>query len=419
MIGAEVTFVHQQLASPLRLSTGSIEQLTEARAQVTVRLGGYEAVGRSSMYLSDLWAWPDVRLTHEHRDASLRQLCQDIAEHLPVLCGRQPAHPLQLGLHLHGSLCDRGAVADKRPILARAMCASPFDAALHDAAGQVLGASAFDFYAFDTPIPAADLHFTDGACPAIRQILCSQPLSSLPAWRIVSATGDLQTQVISPIHSHGYYCFKLKLMGANPRTDAKRTSEVFRAALDTSTSPIYLTVDTNEANPDAESVLEYLQQLRRLDANAFDALQYLEQPTHRNILKHRFDWSKATQLKPILLDEGLTSLDLLDEACAQGWSGMALKTCKGHSVALVVAAWANRRGCLLSLQDLTNPGYALIHAALFAAHVPTLNGAELNSPQFTHTANSPWLPRLDQLFEPAEGEHRLPLQIPPGLGSTL
>ena len=87
-------------------------------------------------------------------------------------------------------------------------------------------------------------------------------------------------------------------------------------------------------------------------------------------------------------------------AVAQGWSGFALKTCKGHSVALTAAAWARRRGLLLSLQDLTNPGRALIHAALFAAHVPMINDVELNSPQFTPAANAEWLPRLAGLFEP-------------------
>ena len=54
MIIADVTSLHQQLATPLRLSTGSIEQLFEALAKVTVRLCGCDAVGRGSMYLSDL-----------------------------------------------------------------------------------------------------------------------------------------------------------------------------------------------------------------------------------------------------------------------------------------------------------------------------------------------------------------------------
>lgn len=80
---------------------------------------------------------------------------------------------------------------------------------------------------------------------------------------------------------------------------------------------------------------------------------------------------------------------------------------------------ARQHGLLVSLQDLTNPGLSLIHAALFAAHVPTVNGVELNSPQFTPAANEEWLPRLAELFEPTGGLHRLPETIPAGLGSTL
>jgi hypothetical protein len=73
----------------------------------------------------------------------------------------------------------------------------------------------------------------------------------------------------------------------------------------------------------------------------------------------------------------------------------------------------------VSIQDLTNPGLALLHAALFAAHVPTCNGVELNSPQYTPAANAAWLPRLPDLFEPKGGLHRIPDPIPPGLGSSL
>lgn len=68
---------------------------------------------------------------------------------------------------------------------------------------------------------------------------------------------------------------------------------------------------------------------------------------------------------------------------------MLEKTCKGHSFALVAAAWANRHGMCLSMQDLTNPGIGLVHAAFFAAHVPTINGVELNRPQFAPPARPP------------------------------
>jgi hypothetical protein len=107
------------------------------------------------------------------------------------------------------------------------------------------------------------------------------------------------------------------------------------------------------------------------------------------------------------------------ESRRQGWTGFALKTCKGHSFALLAAAWATGQGMKLAMQDLTNPGYSFLHAALFAARLPTLNGVELNSPQFTPAANHPWLPRLAPLFEPKDGYHHLPETIPLGLGSGL
>src|SRR5262249_3975644 len=112
-------------------------------------------------------------------------------------------------------------------------------------------------------------------------------------------------------------------------------------------------------------------------------------------------------------------LEVLAEAERQSYSGLALKTCKGHSMLLVCAAWARERGMLLTLQDLTNPGIALIHGALVGSHLPTVNGAELNSPQFTPAANEEFAERLPELFEPRAGCHVLPSPIPIGLGSTL
>jgi L-alanine-DL-glutamate epimerase-like enolase superfamily enzyme len=183
--------------------------------------------------------------------------------------------------------------------------------------------------------------------------------------------------------------------------------------------PIVLSVDSNEANPDAQSVLNYLDALEAADPKAYQALLYLEQPTSRDLRTHAFDWREVAARKPVLVDEGLTSLETLPLAREQGWSGVALKTCKGHSMLLASAAWAHHNGMVMSLQDLTNPGIALIHAALVGARLPTLNGAELNSPQFTPGANREFVPRLSPLFEPRRGVHRLPSTLPPGLGSCL
>jgi L-alanine-DL-glutamate epimerase-like enolase superfamily enzyme len=221
------------------------------------------------------------------------------------------------------------------------------------------------------------------------------------------------------VSGRGYRGLKIKLSGRSPAEDAARTADVWRMARSFGADPVRLVVDSNEGNPDAASVAAFLKRLREIEPAAFEALRYLEQPTGRDIRSHSFDWRDVTRLKPVMLDEGLTDLALLPLALEQGWSGIALKTCKGHSFSLAAAAWASEHGLSISVQDLTNPGLAAIHAALLAAHLPTINGVELNSPQFTPAANEPWLPRLSTLLEPRDGCHRLPEHIPPGLGSLL
>lgn len=197
-------------------------------------------------------------------------------------------------------------------------------------------------------------------------MMLSESRSAFDAWWIVGAGDDLNTTVRLAASGRGIRSFKLKLHGKNADTDARRTAEVYRAAVSWGDKPIRLTVDTNEGNPDADSVGDYLQRLRALDEEAFDALEYLEQPTSRDIGKAAYRWHEVSAVKPVLLDEGLTSLEQLHLAREQGWTGLALKTCKGHSFLLVAAAWAHGMSMPLALQDLTNPGFAAIHSAKFS-----------------------------------------------------
>lgn len=416
---ADVTFQSQRLATPLKLSSGAIEELTQATVSVVGTVNGRRATGFGTIYLSDLWAWPDDSLSHESRDAALRQLCERLAADVPKRFQNVKLHPLEMGLQLHQLACHDIPSDLNPPVLARAMCASPFDAAIHDAAGHALGRSAFAFYENAVELPSAETYFpVGGACNAIRSII-QQPRFEWAAWYVVGVDEPLETTLVPAIRRHGYSCFKLKLTGRNNELDVARTIEVYRAAKASGVSHVRLTVDTNEANPSVESVIDYLERLERVEPDAFAALAYLEQPTSRDIQRQPFDWQPVTKYVPVMIDEGLTDLDVLAEARRQGYSGLALKTCKGHSMLLVCAAWAHRRGMAISLQDLTNPGIALIHAALVGAHLPTINGAELNSPQFTPGANQEFAERLPELFEPRGGVHRLPHEIPVGLGSRM
>jgi hypothetical protein len=169
VLSARIEFVPRTLSPPLVLSTGTITEITEAQAEVRVRVDGREAVGRGSIYLSDLWAWPDPQLSHAVRDAAMQALCRRIAARLPELCGGEPHHPLELGMRLHDSVMALGGTSEpaespdgpieRMPALGRGICLSPFDAAIHDAVGQALGISAFAFYDAPQPMPTADAWF--------------------------------------------------------------------------------------------------------------------------------------------------------------------------------------------------------------------------------------------------------------------
>ena len=92
------------------------------------------------------------------------------------------------------------------------------------------------------------------------------------------------------VQERGYFCFKVKIGGHDNGADAARTIEVFRMARELGIDHPRLTVDSNEANPDAASVLEYLELIEANDREALDAIEYLEQPTGRDITKHAYDW---------------------------------------------------------------------------------------------------------------------------------
>jgi len=417
VLGARVEFFEQKFRVPLRLSTGLIETITEARATVRVRVGREEAEGSGSIYLSDLWAWPTQALSHAERDAILRKECEGIATALPALTGTA-AHPLELGLRLHDAACEKAGTAP--PALALALCMAPFDAAIHDAAGRALQESAFAFYRDAVAIPSADAYFPGGACAAISRLL-RPPVDALEGWWLVNAHDDLedpQGDFLRAIRIHGMRNFKIKILAQELSGDAERTVAVYRAARRHGVVAPRLSLDSNEAHADAQAVRDFLRILHQADAEAFGAVMYLEQPTSRDIHRRAFDWHEAAALKPILLDEGLSGLDLLPLMVEQGWSGLALKTCKGHSFTLVAAAWAHERGMLLAMQDLTNPGISAIHSWLVAAHLPVINGIELNSPQFTPQANAAALPALAGLFDIRDGSHRMNPQTA-GLGSDL
>ena len=70
-----------------------------------------------------------------------------------------------------------------------------------------------------------------------------------------------------------------------------------------------------------------------------------------------------------------------------GWSGVALKTCKTQTGALLSLCWAKAHAMPLMVQDLTNPMLAMIPHVRLAAHAGTIQGVECNAMQFYPAAS--------------------------------
>jgi L-alanine-DL-glutamate epimerase-like enolase superfamily enzyme len=417
ILAASITFREQPFAKPLQLSSGLITEITEATATVRVQVNGVEAEGRGCIYLSDLWAWPDPALTHAQRDAAMREYCTRVARLLPER-NDGPCHPLAHGM---GMIMRSyfGAGTSDPPPMARLVCMSPLDAAVHDAAGRALGRSAFRLYEPGDADNTDESFASPAHVAAIRNFLLPQPAAAVDGWYVVSGTDPLTDDFAAFVQGRGFRCFKLKTLGKDPEADARRTAQVYEAARALGVKHPRLSADSNEGNADADSVHAYLDALEQMNPGAFAALEYLEQPTGRDIRVHAFDWHSVSARKPVLVDEGLlchADLRLIEE---QGWSGICIKTCKGHSFNLHAGAWAHARGLKIAVQDLTNPGIAAIHSCLLAQHVPSINGVELNSPQFTPAANEAWATREPALFAPTDGTHRVSNPLVEGLGSSL
>ena len=239
-----------------------------------------------------------------------------------------------------------------------------------------------DAYVLREPKPRMPLYHLVGALDPLDDGEVTKPVGdglpdTLPQW----------------IRFNGLTHLKIKLNGDDLAWDVERVSEVDRIASETQrelgVSAWYYSLDFNERCPNVEYLLELLRKLRERAPAGFDRMQYIEQPTARDLRAHPQNrMHEAAKLKPVVIDESLTDLESLLLAREMGYTGAALKACKGQSQSLLMAAAAQKLGMFLCVQDLPCPGASLIHSAGLAAHVPGVAAIESNSRQYCPAANA-------------------------------
>jgi L-alanine-DL-glutamate epimerase-like enolase superfamily enzyme len=178
-------------------------------------------------------------------------------------------------------------------------------------------------------------------------------------------------------------------------------------------------LDFNEGCPDVGYLLDLLGKVRQATPDGFRRIKYVEQPTSRDLATDRANvMHEASKLLPVVVDEGLVDLETLLLAREMGYTGVALKACKGQSGAMLMAAAAQKYGMFLCVQDLTCPGASLIHSAGIAARVPGNAGIEANARQFVPAASAAWDARFPGLFTIRDGAMRTGQLTGPGLSAV-
>ena len=430
------------LRTPLKFGTGVVHTATSCEVRATVEnRRGEVAEGRGHILLSVFWGFPSATLTFEARDTAMRRVAERFCDLL--LENAHFGHPLDLYLEAKPELPRLAAevdaelgLTDPMPLLGALVCASPADAALHDAFGNVNGICSYDGYGPEHMTHDLSRYLGPAfAGKYISDYLHSAYKPTLPIFHLVGGLDRLTRGEVTPedpqdglpvslegwIARDGLRCFKVKLRGNDIDWDVARTKAVAQVIVATYerlgiTDAFHLSTDSNEMNESPDTVVEYLHKLREASPLAFDRLLYLEQPTERDLTARRFDLRPVAALKPVVVDEGVTDTDKLDLAMSLGWSGVGLKTCKGHSSTLLYVAKAREAGMVVTFQDLTNPGLSLIHEAGFAARIDTLMGFEYNARQYLPHLYPEIQADHPSLFTVKDGMVRTGTLGPTGLG---
>lgn len=398
---------------PLKFGSEVLESVTCARVRLDLAgPDGARASGWGETPLSVQWVWPSA-LPYAERHEALLAFTRELVR---AWAGAAPGgHPLELGHAfleqrlpgLHAAFNRRRVGREPMPWLAALLCCSPFDLALHDAYGNLLGRPVYETYGPDflgpdlarflEPEPGSGVSFA-GRRPSDYL----QPrLQTLPAWHLVGGADPLEPSDLTgaePADGHpvllrdwirqdGLRCLKVKLRGNDAAWDFERLCHVGRIA--EAEGCAQLSADFNCTVRDPNYVERILRRLAAEDPTTHGRLLYVEQPFPYDLEAHRLDVRPLARLKPLFMDESAHDWRLVRLGRSLGWSGVALKTCKTQTGAILSLCWAAAHGMALMVQDLTNPMLAQIPHLLLAAHAGTIMGVETNAMQFYPEASAP------------------------------
>jgi L-alanine-DL-glutamate epimerase-like enolase superfamily enzyme len=276
---------------------------------------------------------------------------------------------------------------------------------LGDFLGREFDSETLDRYVLPAPKPTMPLYHLVGALDPLTPADVTEPV------------GDgLPEHLGEWIQRDGLTHLKIKLNGDDLAWDVARCVAVDTVAAGRAK---WYSLDFNERCRNVEYLLEFLRTLKDKTPAGYDRVQYVEQPTARDLKAHPENkMHAAAALKPVVIDESLLDLESLRLSQEMGYTGVAFKACKGQTQTLLLAAAAQKYGLFRCVQDLTCVGPSLIHSAGIAAHVPGVAAIESNGRQYCPAANAPWDAKFPGVFTITGGAMNTSLLNGVGLGAV-
>jgi L-alanine-DL-glutamate epimerase-like enolase superfamily enzyme len=427
--------------TPIKFGGRVVTDALLAHVRVDVEThDGRRATGRGSMPLGNVWAWPSAAVSGETTLAAMTRLAEAATRAAAQYQG--VGHPLEITHDLAHDLASlaegirrESELPEPMPRLAQLVAASPLEAAIHDAYGRALEANAYDLLSADYVNRDLAAYLTpEFAGEYLDRYTLRTPKPRMPLYHLIGALDPLSEGEIAQrlddglpetlpewIVADGLTHLKIKLNGDDLSWDVARV-----AAVEQVTEPAQrargcpqwnYSLDFNERCANVDYVLDFLARLEEQAPLALARVHYIEQPTHRDLRANPENrMHRAAKIKPVVIDESLVDLDSLLLARELGYSGVALKACKGHSEALLMGAAAQKFGMFLCVQDLTCPGASFLHSASLAARIPTVAAIEGNGRQYCPAGNRGWAERFPTMFDITDGTVGTAALTGPGLG---
>jgi len=428
IVAVRTSYDNNRYRTPIKFGGIPLDKATVLNVECDVVTGdGRVATGFGSMPLANTWAFPSKTLVYEQTHGAMIGLAErfrTVAEGFS-----EAGHPMDLGTALEELFLEETSTVGKTlelsepiPKLAALVSGSAFDAAIHDAYGKVHVKNCYSCYGRDFLNRDVGSYLgSDYAGDWLDDFVRKDPKPRMPLYHLVGAVDPLDLgELTSPvgdglpetleewIHFNGLTHFKIKLNGDDVSWDLERIIKIDRIVTETQgprgIMDWHYSLDFNERCPHVDYLVEMLRTLQERTPDGFDRVQYIKQPTARDLKAFPDNrMHTAAKLKPIVIDESLTDLESLLLAREMGYTGAALKACKGQTQSMLMAVAIQKLGMFLCVQDLTCPGASLIHSAGLAAHIPGVAAIEANSRQYCPAANTVWEDRFPGIFRVRDG----------------